>query len=145
MKDATITQDEQTLSPGRFPSVVTTDDLVYELGKQVVDKLNKEKLLEGLLKKKYEAESQIIGAEKTKSDSKKQVSALEESNRKYEENNRALDQELVRMRQELSGKTSETQQLIVQYNNALIKLKTKLEIALKPKKRKYRKKKITNG
>jgi len=43
----TVTQEgtPPLYQQGRFPSVVDTDDLVFELGKQVVDRINKEKLL----------------------------------------------------------------------------------------------------
>lgn len=129
MRDATITKDEQSVSQGRFPSVVTTDDLVFELGKQIVDKLNKEKLLEGLLKKKQQAESQIVDIEKIKTDAKKQIAGFQESNRLYEENNRKLDSEIVKLRKEISGLQSEN---------------ADLKASLKPKRKLTSKKKANN-
>lgn len=130
MQDATITQEQTSQSlQGRFPSVVTTDDLVFELGKQIVDKLNKEKLLEGLLKKKQQAESQIVDIEKIKADAKKQIAGFQESNRLYEENNRKLDSEIVKLRKEISGLQSEN---------------TDLKASLKPKRKLTSKKKANN-
>lgn len=130
MEDVKITQNEQPTPQNRFPFVVTTDDLIYELGKNVVDKLNKEKLLEGLLKKKHQVESQVVDVERIKADTKKQILALENSNRRYEENNRSLGDELVKVRQNLVGEVAKNVQLILS-----------LEEARKPKKRKTQKKK----
>lgn len=124
MESATITQERASQpQQGRFPSVVTTDDLVFELGRQVVDKLNKEKLLEGLLKKKQEVEFQIIDTEKIKSDAKKQVAVLENSNRQYEENNQKLDAELVKVRNELRIEKQESVILKEELEAALLKKK----------------------
>ena len=136
MEDATITQEP--LVRERFPSVVTTDDLVFELGKNVVDKLNKEKLLEGLLKKKQGAENQIVDTEKIKANCKKQVSVLEDSNRRYEENNRNLGDELVMVRQDLTNKTNEIVQLKSSYEDMLKELNEKLKNkkVKKPRKKK---------
>jgi len=50
MDDATITQEEPLIKE-RFPSVVDTDDLIFELGKQAVKAINYEKLLDSMLKK----------------------------------------------------------------------------------------------
>lgn len=152
MESATITQERASQpQQGRFPSVVTTDDLVFELGRQVVDKLNKEKLLEGLLKKKQEVESQIVDTEKIKSDAKKQVAVLENSNRQYEENNREISDELVRVRKELEDLKVEHQgsekdyqavyvDLETKYKKQIQELTTSLEEALKPKRKRISKK-----
>lgn len=154
MKDATITQ-EQSILRERFPSVVTTDDLIFELGKKDVDRLNKEKLLEGILKKSQKAESQMVNANQIKVDSEKQVASLESSNKLFEENNSELSNELTRVRQELAGEITKNTQLVSsfnkekaqlteQYEGKLEELALELEEAKKPKKRKFRKKKI-NG
>ena len=55
MEEAQITenkpQDESMYQTPEYPSMVDTDDIIYEMGKQVVDNLNKEKLLKIALKK----------------------------------------------------------------------------------------------
>jgi len=130
MEDAKISQENEQnnlYQQGRFPSVVTTDDLVFELGKQVVERINKEKLLDGLLKKKREAENQIVDTEKIKADCKKQIAVLEDSNQRYEKNNRGLGDELVKIRQDLTSKTNEVTQMIERYEGKLKKLNEKLE------------------
>ena len=43
MEDARITQDPPMYQTPEYPSVVDTDDVIYELGKQVLDNINKEK------------------------------------------------------------------------------------------------------
>lgn len=126
MEDAKIIQDKNPdnfYQQERFPNVVTTDDLIFELGKNIVDKLNKEKLLESLLKTKQQFESQIIDTEKIKSDAKKQVAVLENSNRQYEENNQKLDAELVKVRNELGIEKQESAILKEELEAALLKKK----------------------
>lgn len=122
MENATITNNEQPISQERFPSVVTMDDLIFELGKNVVEKLNKEKLLEGLLTKKRQVESQIVDVEKIKVDTKKQISALENSNKQYEENNRNLDDELVKVRQDLTNEIDKNAQLVSSFDTEKTRL-----------------------
>lgn len=155
MEDATISNDQEKERSGqrdRYPSVVTTDDLIFELGKKDVDRLNKEKLLEGLLKEKRKVESRVVENEKVKTDAEKvkadvedQMSILKDSNQRYEENNRDLSNELVRIRQELAesiAKNSqlaedfdrEKNQLIAQYTTQLNDLNLSLEETRKPKK-----------
>lgn len=90
MEDATISQEP--LMKDRFPSVVDTDDLVFELGKQAVKRMNLEKLLNGLLKKV-----------KTLEEAEAKLAPLKESNNLYQETNRKLDAELVKIRQEVMG------------------------------------------
>lgn len=146
MEDAKITQENEQnnlYQQGRFPSVVTTDDLVFELGKQVVERINKEKLLDGLLKKKQEAENQIVDIEKIKADHKNRVSVLEDSNQRYEKNNRGLGDELVKIRQDLTSKTNEVAQMIERYEGKLKELNEKLENKKVKKPRK--KKDLING
>lgn len=52
MQNASISPDKgESLINERFPSVVDTDDLIFELGKMTVKVLNLEKLLNKLLTK----------------------------------------------------------------------------------------------
>lgn len=142
MQDATITQKQEQVPQGRFPSVVTTDDLVFELGKQIVDKLNKEKLLEGLLKKKQQAESQIVDVEKVKAEAKRQIAVFKDSNRQYEENNRRLGDELVGIRKEFFDLKAEKTKLEENYKRQIQNLRVSREEALKPKRKRISKKKV---
>ena len=132
MEDATIIPDEQPMyQASEYPSVVDTDDIIYELGKQVVDNLNKEKLIKIAAQKIKTAQdmmgntSHIMEDIKTsneklrqeladkekeledmknsvpKHDESKELEALKKSNKKYEENNKKLDVELVKIRKQL--------------------------------------------
>ena len=92
---------------GRFPSVITTDDLIFELGKETVDKINKEKLLNSLLKKSKAAEEQL---EQFKAIPQK-LKDLQLSNKLYEEKNRSLGDELTKVRQELMDITKQLTEL----------------------------------
>jgi len=102
MEDAKIQQSEGNQQE-RFPSVITTDDLVFELGKDVIDKLNKEKLLNSLLKKSKALEEQL---EQLKAIPQK-LEELQASNKLYEKKNRELGDELTKVRQESNTKTRE--------------------------------------
>ena len=103
MEDAKIEQSEMNYQQGQFPSVITTDDLVFELGKDIIDKLNKEKLLNSLLKKSKALEEQL---EQLKAIPQK-LEQLQESNKLYEKKNRELGDELIKIRHELSSKIKE--------------------------------------
>ena len=104
MQEAEITEDGLSYQRERFPSVVTTDDLVFELGKQVVDRLNKERLLESILKKAQVAETQVAELKSLQIEREGKCEALENSNSLYEKNNRGLDEEIVKLRGELAEK-----------------------------------------
>lgn len=93
---------------GQFPSVINTDDLVFELGKEMVDKLNKEKLLNNLLKKSKASEEEAINAKKESEEMSKKIEPLfkkieelQSSNKTYEEKNRNMGNDLSKVRQEL--------------------------------------------
>jgi small-conductance mechanosensitive channel len=114
MEDATITQEP--LVRERFPSVVDTDDLIFELGKKDVKALNLEKLLNGLIKKTEVASQTATDLSENKVEIAKKVSSLQESNKLYEKNNRKLDRELIKVRQELSDQISINTQLTEKLN-----------------------------
>jgi len=101
MENAKITQEP--LVKERFPSVVDTDDLIFELGKQTVKVLNLEKLLNNLLEKAKATDHMAASLSKTKAETTNQMASLQESNNLYEENNRKLDAEIVRLRAEATG------------------------------------------
>lgn len=96
MEDATT--KDYLYQQGRYPSIVDTDDLVFELGKQLIGNINKEKLLDSIIKKNTEAET-TISDERVFVAGK--MTALELSNNKYIENNRNLDNALVITRNKL--------------------------------------------
>lgn len=106
MEDATITNEQpnnQMYQQGRYPSVVDTDDLVMELGKQVVGNINNEKIIEQLINKAKQAEAKVNDAhDKQKSEENKHKS-IDESNKLYEKNNKELSDKLVVLRNEISS------------------------------------------
>jgi hypothetical protein len=116
MEDATTTQEP--LIRERFPSVVDTDDLIFELGKKDVKALNLEKLLNSLIKKTEIASQTAVDLSKNKIETAKKMSSLQESNRLYEENNRKFDGELVKVRQELFDQIVINTQLTEKLNKA---------------------------
>ena len=112
MEAATITQEtEQPMyQQGKYPSVVTTDDLIFELGRQLVGGLNKEKLLDTLLEKNKITEKVLVEVNKAMLDAEKKTADLKISNEQYIKNNQELDAETKK------GKT--TEDLLVEANKA---------------------------
>lgn len=94
---------------GAYPSVVDTDDMVFEMGKQIVNHLNHEKLI-GQLLKQVEAlkkENQQLIATRLEIESKtaaikQKMTDLEKSNKLYEENNRNLSSEIVTLHNQIT-------------------------------------------
>ena len=122
-KDATVTQ-EGTLplyQQGRFPSVVDTDDLVFELGKQVVDKINKEKLLDSLVKKIQPLEEKLLASESAKMGLANKIEEFKTSNNLYVQNNEKLNVEITRLRNENESLRSE-------YNKKIETLQSELNV-----------------
>lgn len=125
MEDATITQDP--LVKERFPSVVDTDDLVFELGKQVVKAINYEKLLNSMIKKTQAFNSVTSDVAKEKAVTEAKQAELQRSNALYQENNRKLDAALVQARNEksvLEKVILEKDKLISELNEKLVKYNT---------------------
>ena len=86
MDDASITPEKTTTEQnkegslyqqGRFPSIVDTDDLVFELGKQTVDIINKEKIIDAILKKSKMLEAALHEATEARSIAEARVEELE--------------------------------------------------------------------
>ena len=92
---------------GRFPSVVDTDDLVFELGKQVVDKINKEKLLDSLVKKIQPLEEKLLASESAKMGLANKIEEFKTSNNLYVQNNEKLNVEITRLRNKNESLCSE--------------------------------------
>ena len=126
MQNATIDGQQEPLIKERFPSVVDTDDMIFEMGKQKVKVLNLEKLLNKLLEKTKVTEQIAQDFSKAKTDSTEKLSVLQDSNKRYEENNRKLDAEIVRLRNE--NATMKTM-----YEAKIGELTTRLENTVKPK------------
>lgn len=128
MQDATI-EEQQPLLRERFPSIVDTDDMVFEMGKQLLKILNLEKLLNNLLAKTKATEQIAQDFSKAKTSAAEKLAILQDSNKRYEENNRKLDAEIVRLRNE--NATMDTtylgriKELEVQLEEITIKRKTK--------------------
>ena len=114
MEDATISEQpkEQPLyQQGRYPSVLDTDDMVFELGKQVVNHLNHEKLIGQIVKQTEAIQRENLQLKSLKIQTEERVAPLElkakqleESNKLYEMNNRKLDEEIVKLRSQASQK-----------------------------------------
>ena len=110
MEDATITTDQpnnQMYQHGRYPSVVDTDDLVMELGKQVVGNINNEKIIEQLITKSKQAEANANDAHDKQVFEENKHKSIEESNKLYEKNNKELSDEIVNLRSEIRTLKSE--------------------------------------
>ena len=110
MEDATITTDqqkEQMYQHGRYPSVVDTDDLVMELGKQVVGNINNEKIIEQLITKAKQAEANANDAHDKQVFEENKHKSIGESNKLYEKNNKELSDEIVKLRSEIRTLKSE--------------------------------------
>jgi len=115
MEDAKITQDQTTQEPlyqqGRYPSIVDTDDLVFELGKQTVNHLNHEKLIGKMIKQIESLQRENLQLKSTKTQtvsfSESKIKQLEESNKLYEENNRKLGNEIVKLRNQITQNDTE--------------------------------------
>lgn len=130
MEDATITnkqegkresQEEHPLyQQGKYPSIIDTDDLVFEMGRQMIGNLNKEKLLDSLLKKSTAIEKEMVKARKEKLEAENKVKEFEISNKNYVINNKKLDGEIVKLRLEVEALNKEHQETV-------IKLKEKIE------------------
>jgi len=116
MKDwenETVTQKEPPLyQQGRFPSVVDTDDLVFELGKQAVDRINKEKLLDKLLKKLQLLEKESLASESIKKGLTDKIEEYKASNNLYVQNNEKLSAEITRQKNELERVVAESNRQI---------------------------------
>ena len=116
MKDwenETVTQKEPPLyQQGRFPSVVDTDDLVFELGKQAVDRINKEKLLDNLLKKLQLLEKESLASESIKKGLTDKIEEYKASNNLYVQNNEKLSAEITRQKNELERVVAESNRQI---------------------------------
>lgn len=121
MESATITQEtEQPMyQQGKYPSVVTTDDLVFELGRQLVGGLNKEKLLDTLLEKNKTTEKTLIEANKAVLGAEKKITDLKISNEQYVKNNQEMGSKI--------GKDKTTEDLLIAANKA--KLVIEKEVA----------------
>ena len=119
----TVTQEgtPPLYQQGRFPSVVDTDDLVFELGKQVVDKINKEKLLDSLVKKIQPLEEKLLASESAKMGLANKIEEFKTSNNLYVQNNEKLNVEITRLRNENESLRSE-------YNKKIETLQSELNV-----------------
>jgi len=106
---------------GRFPSVVDTDDLVFELGKQVVDKINKEKLLDSLVKKIQPLEEKLLASESAKMGLANKIEEFKTSNNLYVQNNEKLNVEITRLR-------NKNESLCSEYDKKIETLQSELNI-----------------
>ena len=123
-------QDQSMYQQGRFPSVIDTDDLVFELGKQIVDKINKEKLLENILKKTKALEVGAVEVKKLQIEAERKLVELKNSNMLYKENNKKLDKELVNVKNELEKQKNQVVKIKVEnekFNAIIVDIKADLK------------------
>lgn len=140
MEDATISETAGPLVKERFPSVVDTDDLIFEIGKQTTKVLNLEKLLTKLLGKTKVLEAQTLDFAKQQSESMGKAEVLSESNKLYEENNRKLDAEIVRLKEDFTRQLFLKDEEITELKQGLIQKDEEIE-RLKQKKKRAKKSK----
>ena len=127
-KDGSITQENAPLyQQGKYPSIIDTDDLVFEIGKQIVVNLNKEKLLDALIKKNKIAENNLIETKNTKLNVNEEIIKLKSSNKSYIETNRKLDSALVKIRQSVE----ELKNKNILYEKEVKELKKKNVVTIK--------------
>jgi chromosome segregation ATPase len=107
MEDAKI-GSEQVQNPfsynKRFPTVLDSDDITFELGKLTIDKINNEKLLESLIKKNQEITQTLHDIKEKTNTTEARIKVLEESNILFTKNNETLDKEIVSLRGKLVEK-----------------------------------------
>ena len=115
--DSGMSTKEGFYQQGRFPSVVDTDDLVFELGKQIVDRINKEKLLDSLLKKIQGLEEGFLTSESTKVSLSDKAESFRKSNELYVQNNERLSAEVTRLRGENETLQLELNSKVVELTN----------------------------
>ena len=131
MQDATISnQDKQSekksqqqpqgmYQRGKYPSIIDTDDMVFEMGVQLVGNLNKEKLLDNLMKRAAALEKATAETAQAKTEIENKIAQLKESNRLYIENNQKLDAELVRVRKEVEAVKKEFEVELIKASKVL--------------------------
>lgn len=127
MEDATITTDQpenQMYQHGRYPSVVDTDDLVMELGKQVVGNINNEKIIEQLITKTKQAESNANDAHDKQAFEENKHKSIEESNKLYEKNNKELSDKLVVLRNEISSLKFDHSKKVEEFEKQIVTIET---------------------
>jgi len=95
----------------RFPNVIDTDDVTFELGKMVLDRINKEKLLNSIVKKQQEDSNELLQLRMDVSELQNKVAPLQKSNDSYQKTNKELDLELVRLRNLLSDKDKDKKEI----------------------------------
>jgi hypothetical protein len=138
MQEATISGQEQQSAEqqpeqqgmyqrGKYPSVIDTDDLVMEMGVQLTGNLNKEKLLDKLVNDIQILKTQVANAEKEKAETITRAEQSLKSNKLYENNNRALDVELLKVRKLLKKEKDLVVKVQVEVEN-ITKEKNDLEL-----------------
>lgn len=136
MEDATISQETEDESKqetngmyrqGKYPSVIDTDDIIFEIGKQIIGNINKEKLLDRLLNKSKMIETAIVEANEEKLAVERKIIELKLSNDKYIETNKKLDAALVVVRKDLETSKKLYQEDVKEWNEKISYLKVEHE------------------
>lgn len=140
MKDATITSTENTniKAPAkeefnlgsRFPSIITTDDLVLQLGLANIKVANHEKLLTGVYARLGQTEQALAEIQPKLIAAKQNEVAAAESNKLYEANNRKLSdslRDLNKEREQLASNAENWQRRATTGAEANSKLHTELD------------------
>ena len=136
MEDATISQETEDTPKqetsgmymqGKYPSVIDTDDIIFEIGKQIIGNINKEKLLDRLLNKSKMIETAIVEANEEKLAVERKIIELKLSNDKYIETNKKLDAALVVVRKDLETSKKLYQEDVKEWNEKISYLKVEHE------------------
>lgn len=113
MENAKITED-QMYQQGKYPSIVDTDDLVFELGKQAVNNINHEKLITQLIDKARKNEFEFS-----------KINSIQESNKIYEQNNKELNDEIIKLRREIESTKNDFLERESVLNDTITRLKSR--------------------
>lgn len=107
MENATISNEESLYQQGRFPSIIDTDDMVFEMGKQVLNSLNLEKLIDNINKTNKTLQQENFELKNRYVILEPKVKQLEESNKLYEINNTNLSNKIISLNDEIVDLTVE--------------------------------------
>lgn len=136
MEDATISQETENAPKqetngmymqGKYPSVIDTDDIIFEIGKQIIGNINKEKLLDRLLNKSKMIETAIVEANEEKLAVERKIIELKVSNDKYIETNKKLDAVIVVVRKDLEASKKLYQEDVKEWSEKISYLKVEHE------------------
>ena len=124
MEDAKIT-DTTNINPNEKQSLISVDDLIMEIGKQHVDKMNNDRILNLLVKRNNELLSSTSNSQEVKTSLEEQVKSITASNKLYKANNKELDKSLVLVHKEKSELNKDLKNTKIELEELEIKFSVK--------------------